>query len=54
MPATPRKPDLTKTLGSDGKLLPVVKKCGKNNSLCMIYGSDKHFADDCPSRKPQV
>jgi len=52
-PATPRKPDLTKTLGSDGQLLPAVKKCGKDNSLCMICGSDKHFAEDCPSRKPQ-
>jgi len=53
-PATPRKPDLTKILGSDGKLLPAEKERCKNNSLCMICGSDKHFADDCPSRKPQA
>jgi len=52
--ATPRKPDLTKTLRSDGKLLPAVKKCSKNNSLCMIYSSDKHFADDCLSWKLQA
>ena len=54
MPATPRKPLLTKILGSDGKLLPAEKKCSKNNSLYMICSSDKHFADDCPSWKLQA
>ena len=53
-PATPRKPDLTKILGSDSKLLPAEKEHCKNNSLCMICSSDKHFADDCLSRKPQA
>jgi len=52
--ATPTKPHLTKILGSDGKLLPAENKRGKNNSPYMICGSDKHFADDCPSRKPQA
>jgi len=54
MPATPRKRVLTKILGSDSKLLPAEKERRKNNSLCMICGSDKHFADDCPSWKPQA
>jgi len=54
MPATPRKPDPTKILGSNSNLLPVEKECCKNNSLCMIRSSDKHFADDCPSQMPQA
>jgi len=54
MLATPRKLDLTKILGSDSKFLPEEKERGKNNSLYMIYSSDKHFTDDCPSQKLQV
>jgi len=54
MPATPRKLDLTKFLRSDSKFLPEEKEHSKNNSLCMIYRSDKHFADDCLSWKLQA
>lgn len=46
-----RKPDLSKVLGEDGKLLPEEKERRKKNGLCIICGSKDHMADRCPSRK---
>ena len=46
-----KKPDLSKILGPDGKLLPEEKECRKRNNLCIICGSKDHMADRCPSRK---
>jgi len=54
MPATPRKPELTKFLRSDSKFLPEEKEWHKKNSLCMICTSDQHFTDDCLSHKQQA
>ena len=47
----PNKPDLSKVLGPDGKLLPEEKARRKNNGLCMVCGSKGHFADKCLQRK---
>jgi hypothetical protein len=46
-----KKPDLTKILGPDGKLLPEEKERRKKNDLCMICGSKNHFADKCDHQK---
>jgi hypothetical protein len=48
-----KKPDISKNLSPDGKLLPEEKECCRKNNLCMICASNKHFLDDCPSHKPQ-
>jgi len=45
------KPDLSKVLGPDGKLLPEEKERWKQNDLCMVCGDKGHFADKCPQRK---
>ena len=50
----PKKTDLTKILGPDGKLLPEERERRRKNNLCMICGSDKHFADKCPSNKDKA
>jgi Ty3 transposon capsid-like protein len=49
-----KKPDLSKVLGPDGKLLPEEKERRKKNNLCMICASKDHFSDKCPSRKNQA
>ena len=53
-PATSKKPDLSKVLGPDGKLLPEEKERRKKNGLCIICASKDHMADHCPSRKENV
>ena len=50
----PKKTDLTKILGPDGKLLPEERERRRKNNLCMICGSDKHFVDKCPSNKDKA
>lgn len=50
-PFKSKKPDLSKILGPDGKLLPEEKERRRKNDLCMICGSKNHFADKCPSNK---
>jgi hypothetical protein len=49
-----KKPNISKNLSPDGKLLPEEKECCRKNNLCMICTSDKHFLDDCPLHKPQA
>ncbi len=44
----PNKPDLSKVLGPDGKLLPEEKECHKKNDLCMVCGNKGHYSDKCP------
>lgn len=46
-----KKPDLSKVLGPDGKLLPAEKERRRKNDLCMICGSKDHYADKCPSNR---
>jgi len=50
----PKKPDLSKILGTDGKLLPEERECRKKHGLCIVCGSNKHLVDACPSRKSQA
>ena len=50
----PNKPDLSKVLGPDGKLLPEEKERRKKNDLCMVCGGKGHFSDKCPHRKESV
>lgn len=45
------KPDLSKILGPDGKLLPEEKERRKQNDLCMVCGEKGHYSDKCPHRK---
>ncbi len=45
------KPDLSKVLGPDSKLLLEEKERHKKNDLCMVCSSKDHFADKCPQRK---
>jgi len=45
------KPDLSKVLGPDGKLLPEEKERRKQNDLCMVCGDKGHFADKCLQHK---
>ena len=49
--SSPNKPDLTKVLGPDGKLLPEEKERRKKNDLCLVCGAKGHFSDKCPLRK---
>jgi hypothetical protein len=49
-----KKPNISKNLGTDSKLLPEEKECHKKNNLCLICTSDKHFMNDCLSHKPQA
>src|SRR5258706_901123 len=53
-PSKPKKPDLSKILGPDGKLLPEEKERRRKNDLCMICGSKNHFAKKCPSNKDRT
>jgi hypothetical protein len=49
-----KKPNISKNLSPNGKLLPEEKERCRKNNLCMICASNKHFLDDCPLRKPQA
>jgi hypothetical protein len=49
--ADPKKPDIAKVLGPDGKLLPEEKERRRKNNLCLICTSKDHFSDKCPSHK---
>jgi hypothetical protein len=49
-----KKPNISKNLSPDGKLLPEEKEHCRKNNLCMICASNKHFLDDCPLCKPQA
>jgi hypothetical protein len=46
-----KKPDLSKVLGPDRKLLPEEKERRKKQGLCIICASKDHMAERCPSRK---
>jgi hypothetical protein len=49
--ADPKKPNIAKVLGPDGKLLPEEKEHHRKNNLSLICASKDHFSDKCPSCK---
>jgi hypothetical protein len=51
---TVKKPNLSKFIGPEGKLLPEEKERHKMNSVCVICAPKDHMADKCPARKGQV
>ena len=50
----PKGPDLSKILGSDGKLLPAEKERRRKNNLCLVCASNDHHAEQCPSRRERT
>jgi len=50
----PKKPDLSKVLGPDGKLLPEEKDRRKRLNLCIICAAKDHMSDKCPARKEKA
>lgn len=45
------KPDFTKILGSDRKLLPEVRQYRMDNKLCLFCGKMGHMADKCRKKE---
>jgi hypothetical protein len=45
------KNDISKNLGSDGKLLPAVRQHRMDNGLCLFCGVKGHMAAECSKRK---
>lgn len=48
------KPDISKNLGPDGKLLPEVRQHRIDKGLCLLCGQGGHMASNCPHKGRQA